>query len=374
MSDNSFFQESSQNSELKSAIVTTYFSAWSRVIVASLKRFRSSSKQKLAYIDLFCGPGRYIDGTASTPLQVLQMAIGDPDLRDRLVTLFNDRNEDHTASLKGEIDELPDINTLKYPPRVVTHEIGPEIARMFETTSLIPTLFFVDPWGYKGLSLRLVHSIVKDWGSDCIFFFNYNRINMGLANPVVLEHMNALFGVRRAGSLRQLLGPINPHQREVTIIEALCQALKDLGSEYVLPFRFKDHRGTRTSHHLIFVSKHFKGYEIMKQIMAKRSSEAEQGVSNFEYNPAASLDAAQQPLLFQLTRPLEELGEMILDRFAGRTLTMKDIYREHNVGTPYIEKNYKQALILLEKAGMIKASPHRKGSFAGNVVVQFSNR
>ena len=61
----------------------------------------------------------------------------------------------------------------------------------------MPTFFFVDPWGYKGLSLRLINSVLKDWGCDCVFFFNYNRINMGLGNDAVEKHMDALFGKER---------------------------------------------------------------------------------------------------------------------------------------------------------------------------------
>ena len=60
---------------------------------------------------------------------------------------------------------------------------------------------FVDPWGYKGLSLRLINSVLKDWACECIFFFNYNRINMGLGNDAVKEHMDALFGEERAAEL-----------------------------------------------------------------------------------------------------------------------------------------------------------------------------
>ena len=302
------------------------------------------------------------------------MAIQNPELKDRLATLFNDRDEQHAASLQNAIDTLPGIDSLRYPPRVVTHEVGPEIVRAFGGVSLVPTLLFVDPWGYKGLTLNLIDSIVRNWGCDCIFFFNYNRINMGLANSAVRDHMNALFGSSNADALREILSPLDPRQRELTIIEALCQALHDLGNEYVLPFRFKDDEGSRTSHHLIFVSKNFRGYEIMKEIMAKRSSEAEQGVSNFEYNRAASLDAAQQPLLFQLARPLDELGEMLLEQFAGRTLQMDAIFREHNAGTPYIRRNYKQVLMQLEGAGRIAVGPHRAGTFGDRLVVTFVNR
>ena len=45
--------------------------------------------------------------------------------------------------------------------------------------------------------------MLKDWGCDCVFFFNYNRISMGLGNEVVEEHMDALFGKERAEKLRE---------------------------------------------------------------------------------------------------------------------------------------------------------------------------
>jgi hypothetical protein len=155
----------------------------------------------------------------------------------------------------------------------------------------------------------------------------------------------------------------------LTIVEELSQALKALGGEYVLPFRFRNENGTRTSHHLIFVSKHPLGYQIMKEIMAGESSSENQGVATFEYNPASS----RQPLLFALARPLDDLADDLLSRFAGRTLTMQQVYEQHNIGTPYIKPNYKKALLQLEAEGKIQAQPARRraGTFGDDVVVRF---
>jgi GMT-like protein len=252
--------------------------------------------------------------------------------------------------------------------------VGEKIVSMFERMAVIPTLFFVDPWGYKGLSLRLINSVLKNWGCDCVFFFNYNRINMGLSNQVVREHMDALFGQEAAEQLRQEIRALPTHRRELAIVEAISQSLRDLGEKYVLPFRFRSANGDRTSHHLIFVSKHFRGYEIMKDIMAKESSSTEQGVPSFEYNP--SLEA--QGLLFELNRPLDELGGLLLNRFVGQKLTMKEIYEVHNVGTRFIKANYKAVLLSLEREGKIEADPpmsnRRPNTFADHVRVTFPQR
>jgi len=367
----SFFEESKEQSRVKSAIVAKYFDAWAQVMIGVQNRPWNTHAKRIAYIDLFAGPGRYSDGTKSTPLLILEKAINHDVMRERLVAIFNDKDEANTNSLQKAINELPGIDRLKYPPQVSTHEVGEEIVKMFEQMKFVPTLFFVDPWGYKGLSLRLVNSVIKDWGCDCIFFFNYNRINMGLNNEAVREHMDALFGQERADDLRKRLEPLCPLERELLIVEELCSALRAPGPRYVLPFRFKDDRGARTSHHLIFVSKGFKGYEIMKEIMAKECSSAEQEVPSFEYNPVDARLAGRQPLLFQLSRPLDDLGDMLLTEFAGQTLTMQNIYKRHNVGRPYIKKNYKEVLKKLEAAGKITASTHRKGTFGDTVRVTF---
>ena len=373
MSDNSFFEEQQEQSLVKSTIMAKYFDVWANVIISTQKRYPQHS-QKIAYIDLFAGPGRYKDGTQSTPLKILTNSIEKPDLCERLVAIFNDRDEKNTKALENTIAEIPGIETLKYKPVVYNQEVGEEIVKMFESMNLIPTLFFIDPWGYKGLSLRLVNSVLKDWGCDAIFFFNYNRINMGIDNEAVKEHMQALFGEEQAVALRNKLRGKRSHQRELFIIEELCQALKAYGSRYVLPFRFKNDKGKRTSHHLIFVSKHFRGYEIMKDIMSRESTSYTQGVPSFEYNPADFLP--RQTLLFQLSRPLDDLKEDLLDTFRGRRLIMQEIYENHNVGTPYIKKNYKDVLRELYDDGSIdaispKEKPPRNATFGDKIIVTF---
>ncbi|NOT55205.1 MAG: three-Cys-motif partner protein TcmP [Deltaproteobacteria bacterium] len=370
MADNSFYEEATEQSQAKTAIVTKYFEAWAKVILPSVKQ----KGNKIAYLDLFAGRGRYEDETKSTPLLILEQAIKNPDLRDRLVTIFNDKDAENVHSLQREIDLLPGIEQLRYKPIVRNAEVGEQMVRLFEEMKLVPTLFFVDPWGYKGLSLRLINSVLKDWGCDAIFFFNYNRINMGLPNRFVEEPLNALFGEERASQLRAQLVTLTTEQRELAIVEAIGEALKAMGGTFVLPFRFRNAAGTRTSHHLIFVSKHVRGYKIMKDIMAKESSSTEQGVPSFEYNPALR----DQGLLFELSRPLDELAGMLLQNFAGQSLTMKQIFERHHIGRRFIERNYKDVLLKLEADGKIVPYPpssrRRKNSFADTVQVTFFQR
>ena len=60
MVNNSFFEEQKEQSLVKSTIVAKYFDVWANVIISTQKRYPQYS-QKIAYIDLFAGPGRYKD-------------------------------------------------------------------------------------------------------------------------------------------------------------------------------------------------------------------------------------------------------------------------------------------------------------------------
>jgi len=105
----------------------------------------------------------------------------------------------------------------------------------------------------------------------------------------------------------------------------------------------------------------------MKEVMAKESSSSIQDVPSLEYSPATK----RQPVLFELSRPLDDLGAMLLKQFAGQKLSMQAIYERHNIGTPFIKRNYKQVLIQLEIEKKIVASTHKKGTFKEDVIVTF---
>jgi hypothetical protein len=186
--------------------------------------------------------------------------------------------------------------------------------------------------------------------------------------------MEALFGPERAASLKIELDQLDPSEREAAIIEALAKALKEYGatknvSPFVLPFCFMGGKDKRITHHLVFVTKHFRGYEVMKDVMAKASAESNQGVASFSYFPAAS---SRQQLLFNLNRPLDDLRGMLLKAYAGQRMKMRAIYETHSVDRPYTASNYKTVLRALEDEGKIQTDGRKSNKgFADEVVAIF---
>jgi three-Cys-motif partner protein len=64
-STNQFLNENTEQSTVKSKLVSYYFGDWTKMIIPTIKKTPSN---RIAYIDLFAGPGHYRDGTKSTPL------------------------------------------------------------------------------------------------------------------------------------------------------------------------------------------------------------------------------------------------------------------------------------------------------------------
>lgn len=360
-----FFDKQKEQSHIKSEIVKKYFWAWGKIIACRAP--------KIAYIDLYSGPGIYKDGSKSTPVLVLENALRDELMKHKLVTIFNDRNAKFAESLKKIISEIPDISNLKNKPTITNITVGQDLIDEFKSLTFIPTLLFVDPWGYKGLTLELIGSVLKDWGCDCIFFFNYVRINAGLNNSKFDCHIDSIFGKERAKELRKVISKTRPNKRVEVILSYLKEALKEIGGEYVISFKFYKTEKRLTSHFLIFVSKSPLGYKIMKRIMAEFSSHKYQNVATFEFNPHL-VDYG----LFQPT-PLDDLKHELLSKYRGQSLTVDEIFQSHNIGTPYIESNYKEALLSLEENNLIYANPPRdkrqkrngKPTLSSNVIITF---
>jgi len=346
VADDSWWDSPTQQSLVKIAIVHKYFGAWSNVML-------SRPTGDLCYADLYAGRGRYNDGTVSVPLLILQRAIDDPQLCERLITVFNDNDKDTHDLLVNNIHSLAGLDQLRHQPRVSNFTVGRDDDQLMRTLPRSPTITFLDPFGYSGISLDLIMRLTSGFGCECIVFFNTNRIRAAVSNLSVQDRMKHLFGAASWPSVRAGIEAFQGIDRELAVVEEFVGALKRRGMPFGLPFRVRNEEGTRASHHLIHVSRHVKGYTIMKGIMAGESSGDGEGVPRFEYNPADE----RYGILFEYARPLTDLRDLLQQRFAGQTLSMKQVFDRHHVGTPFIEMNYKAVLLEMELAGEIEAEP-----------------
>lgn len=335
-----FFDSQRSASAVKSKIVVDYFTAWANVMK------NKTRTGKIGYFDFFSGPGVYDDGTESTPLQIVRTILADERLRKITLTLFEDKDPDAAQSLSKALADLDGIDTLTYPPKISHGEaVRRQIEDVFKNRALIPTFMFLDPFGYAGLTRDLMQAILKDWGCEVAFYFNFNRINAAVRNSKVRSHMDSLFGAERVGlARRELAGSSDEETREGILLGGMRAALYDIGAKHVLQYRFRKPTGA-IDHHIVFATKNLDpAQKIMKGIMARASSVIDQdGVASFEFNPRS--EGSMLPLGGDT--PMRHLTSELLSVFRGRRLTVADIYAAHNEPTPFTIKNYQDALRIL---------------------------
>jgi three-Cys-motif partner protein len=347
MADGRFFDTPTVASKIKHHIVSKYVAGWANIVLPKTK----AREGKIMYVDLFCGPGQYEDGTPSIPLLILEHAINTPALCEHLQTVFNDKEKEYVNDLEARIAKLPGIERLRHQPKFRNRTIGRDIIPHIKRLD-VPSLFFADPFGYQGVSIDLIEAALSHWGSDFLFFFNYNRINMNLGSNGMNEPIDEFFSSERAGQLRAAIAGLGPIQREQAILKAMMDAIKGLGAR-AEKFTYRSDTGARTTHHLVCVSRHLQGIALFKEISAKESTRFDDNVPSLDYNPGT--DPAQGVLF----SPMMRLEEELVTTFAGKSLTTEEIYHEHHNGRPYVIKNYRQALLHLEETGAVQIDPPR---------------
>ncbi len=270
MEHEDFFDEATARSKVKARLVASYFAVWSDTMVNSPVHTGS----QLAYVDLCAGPGRYEDGTPSTPLLVLAYALQAPAVAERLITVFNDLNPAHVEDLKIQIEGLQGIERLAHPPIYSNQEVDQNLLSALDGLTDIPALWFIDPWGFKELSLSLFAKLLRGARAELIFFFNFNRINMALGDPTRKPHLTRLFGADGFAALQSRLGRTLAEDREPLILSQLVDCLRGSGAQFVLPFRFYDEDGVRTSHYIVHATSSAVGHYLMSEVMGAESSDA----------------------------------------------------------------------------------------------------
>ena len=337
--DERFFDHPLESSRIKQKIVVDYFVSWANVLARN---------RTVGYADLFAGPGRYKNGEKSTPMFIAERVVQDQRLANYVRLWFNEGDMDFAEQLRENVLSLPGIDRLRYKPTITKKLVDRTLAKHEFS---IPTLVFADPSGYKGLSLQLIANAFQGFGSDCLFFFNYRRVNMKLSYPVMDESINEFFEPDRAKTLRREIENLTPRAREEAVLKAIRVAIQQAGGIPVV-FAFRSREGGGTSHHLVFASKHPKGAKIMKRIMNDCSSEVVDGIGSWDYDPKDA-EATTLPLF----SPLDEVCDRLLEVFAGRTITFKRLLDEEAPATQYTDTSYRDAVLRLEAEFRIDVDP-----------------
>lgn len=268
-----FFATPSEKSKVKTLIVTDFFKAYFPIINHSVGK----DKKEIIYIDLFCGPGKFEDGQPSTPLALLDLVnnFKNDDIRQKLRIVFNDENDDYIDKLKKIVDNHGVVPKLTYPVEITNKSAG-DVDIKVHTYKKCPIFSFIDPWGYKDVSVTQTWELVENIGSDCVLFFNSNRFIMDINKEAQVCHFEPIFGEQ----LHEVVNTVNngvmsQKQKAQKIVELFSRNLVNEMSKskysgyklYVLPFGFEADDKEKISHHIVFITKSHKAIKEMKKVM-----------------------------------------------------------------------------------------------------------
>jgi three-Cys-motif partner protein len=360
-----FFEKSQPHSIAKANIVADYAIGWAKIIINSrISNNRNPNRlstldERACFVDLCCGAGAYDDGEESTPLKIIRGALKIESLKNNLLLFFNDISKEMIDRLRnnvGSINNLDFYHPIKYASLNAASDKIFNSFKRNRSGEKIPTLAFIDPFGYKEISQELLREIISVPQSDIIIFFNYKRINPALDNtaPGFESNMDRLFGAARVQKIKTELETCKSSAREELILRHLEEALKQIGAEYVCPYLVVPEDETHTSHYIVCMSKHPKGFELMKSVMSQHSQIGKSGKAKFGHDPASVLRDNQGSLFEKPIEPAEALAKQLAQKFSGRTLTYGELYDKHQRTTNYTRPEYRQAVQILLKQGTAK--------------------
>lgn len=354
-----FFVEQTEKSFIKSAIVHNFFRIYLRII-------NSHFNKKMYYIDLFSGPGKYENGSDSTPMYILDaiQSYDNGELLNRIQCVFNEADTNLYKKLVDNVKSHEMYNKLSLKP-IITNIDAAKVDLSCYLNNRFPVFSFVDPFGYKSTSAKQIWSLVRNIGSDCIFFFNANRIILDFSKPNKDSDFKELFGKYYNSLADRITDNISHHQKMVYVLEAFSRNLKDIvysqNYEYklfILPFGFCFDDREKESHYLLFISKNHKAVEEMKKIMNKfATSISEMYTFDSKTVDQLSLFNLEDDGYINFKKTVKKLRTSLL----GKTWTLKMFCEEidslsmqcyHKV-TPFTEKEIKYFLRRYYNEGFI---------------------
>lgn len=336
-----FFEKQTERSRIKTEIAVKYFVMWSKII--------GRSGKKLNYYDLFSGCGKFKEGKRSTPLQIFDK-IEELNLENQVSTFFYEGNKSYYNSLKEEISNHTIYTKLVFEPSIFNKTITSEFTKEIKFPKRSFT--FIDPYGYKGLSEELINSVVKNWGCDCLFYISTHGIKRNIRIDNNKDDLIVLFGREGYQTVREEL------KKKKSFIfqdQLILKTIRNNLTEkeiYFQEFGVEFEKSKLTSHYLVFLSKHHRGFELIKEIMAKVSKVDSKGIPFFLHSSIEN--SRELPQLDGLSEGMEKLKQKIKRDFSSKKIMVEKIIELCNINHyKYTRTNIKEALIELENSNAL---------------------
>ena len=382
-----FFDNQQEHSKAKLSLLKNYATVWMRKVTLG------TSQKSCAIMDTFAGTGYYEDGSEGSPIILIKAAMNYYEQAskenninfEKIILIFVEKDEKNFLKLKENVEKLinqkivPDRFTPIFSHKKVSICITNDDFEHFITNllnnvpSIIPTLMFIDPFGYKVMGFDYISKTIEQY-QNCELLVNFmyeeiNRFFLSEENEKLVNTLNNFYGPN-FNSIKNQIKNKKSYDRRKIIIEGYKDNLKACGAKYTLDFDIE--KNGKVKMNIIFCTKNLYGFDVMKEGMQKVCENV-----NFEYhttNPQLSLfDNYDEDSL------IDEMSKYLFSYFKGKKIEISEV-KTYAMKHPFLpSKYYKKSLIKLENKKLINniikedGTKRRKNTFPDGVILDFNN-
>jgi three-Cys-motif partner protein len=271
--DREHFESYRAQTRAKHIILEKYIYAYFSIL--------KGTEDRLVYIDGFAGRGTYTADNGSmvpgSPLRALEKLSSNPNVAKKVHTLFIERDQELFAHLKMAVDSYCAQNSQIQKPQLANGAFSVVMTAMMnkyqrDGRAIAPMFVFVDPCGVDGVDFSVIERLLRSQRKCEIFlFFNIEGVRriLGLKENMGETLARLLGSSARAAELAQIVASATTSgEREEAIIRYYEDLLRNqTPGRFVASFRVEKEERRITSHYLVHVAQHPRGFAIMKDVM-----------------------------------------------------------------------------------------------------------
>lgn len=329
-----------EHTKVKHELLQKYLGGWLPIL--------GSRHKKLLLFDGFAGRGEYSDGSGGSPAIVLRKAdeLISAGRVSEVVCAFVEKDPDNFANLQDVLDQIKP----QYPGVTV---MGPKndsfeevVSDVIEKTQgrVIPSFWFIDPFGFTGMAFDTVRQIMSLKRSEVFVTLMLRDIGRFLSHPDLESTFDRLYGTRQWREIVDSDKTGEAKERELR--DLYVSQLRAIGC-MVTFFRVCMDDKLQTLYYMVHATNHPKGRRLMKDVMHRQAANG-----MFAYlGPQESTARMQRSLLLDDPIPILKAG--LPTKFAGRTIGFEALRNECCDDDELRDAEYRNALKELRDEGKI---------------------
>lgn len=333
---------------------------------------------KIRIVDCFAGRGSYVEAVdcegvtmenintpadiPGSPQIILDRVTSHSDQFDEAECIFIEYNDDNFNELEDNLDSTTGIaDNVNY--QCIRGAFQDKVLDVVEATdgSDCPTLFLIDPFGFKSLD----YDVITEIGSTPQFEFLITFMSRDINRFFEVEyHEDAIKQVFGSSSFREEVEKHSPENWE-SLVEYYTNRLESNGPKYTFEYLITEPDTRQTVYYLVFGSNHPNGLKTMREVMHNC------GTGNFGYAPKHPEHDRKQTGLSGFGSGADHTKRFLLNNFEDYRIEFGNLVEKCSQIRKYedaVEKDYRQAIKELEHEGKVEIT--RLASKTGGSGVQ----